>query len=396
MDDATGTNTPQMQAGPNLSARHRKSKLFRYICMVSTSVGVIMLALLLLDVFTDASGWIESRIDRDPRMFERIMEQDAEFAARAEEQAPALFKKIEAKLKSRHRAAERDGRVLTAADEAQIRADVLHSEYSQDEAYFEQFAMKPTTRDRMAVVWAICGDLLTNFPSRHPSKAGLKSAIVGSIWLLALTALFAIPIGISAAVYLEEFAAKNRVNRFIEVNIANLAGVPSIVYGILGLAVFVRGADLGRSVLAGAATMSLLILPVIIIAAREALKAVPDSLRASAFALGGTRWQVTQHHVLPAALPGILTGVILAMSRAIGETAPMIMIGALSYVAFVPRGPMDDFTVLPIQIFNWIAMPQEEFHMLGACGILVLLTILLLMNATAIYIRHRAQKEIRW
>jgi len=387
MDSHAGNKTPQMQAGPNLSARHLKSRIFRYICMVSTSVGVIMLALLLLDVFTDAAGWIASRVDRDPRMFERIFERDAEFAARAEEQVPSLFSKVEAKQKSRHRAAERDGRVLTAADEEQIRLEVLHSEYSQDETYFQQFEMEPTSGDRLAVALGIVGDLLTDFPSRHPSKAGLKSAIVGSIWLLALTALFAIPIGISSAVYLEEFAAKNRVNRFIEVNIANLAGVPSIVYGILGLAVFVRGADFGRSVL---------VLPVIIIAAREALKAVPDSLRASAFALGGTRWQVTQHHVLPAALPGILTGVILAMSRAIGETAPMIMIGALSYVAFVPRGPMDDFTVLPIQIFNWIAMPQEEFHMLGACGILVLLTILLLMNATAIFIRHRAQKEIRW
>ncbi|HES58426.1 MAG TPA: ABC transporter permease subunit, partial [Firmicutes bacterium] len=167
-------------------------------------------------------------------------------------------------------------------------------------------------------------------------------------------------------------------------------------YGLLALGLFVYAFSLGETILTAGLTLALLILPVIIIAAREALKAVPDSLRASAFALGGTRWQVTQHHVLPAALPGILTGVILAMSRAIGETAPMIMIGALSYVAFVPRGPMDDFTVLPIQIFHWIAMPQEEFHMLGACGILVLLTILLLMNATAIFIRHRAQKEIRW
>jgi phosphate transport system permease protein len=364
--------------------------------MVSTSVGVIMLAMLLIDVATDSFGWVGSRIDRDPRMFLRMYEGNPQFAEQAQATDPGLFSKMEAKLKSRERSAERDGRTLSAVDHEEIREDVLQSEYSRDEKYFEQFGMVPTAGDRLAIGWAIFSDFLTAFPSRHPSKAGIKSAIVGSIWLLALTALFAIPIGISAAVYLEEFAAKNRLNRFVEVNIANLAGVPSIVYGILGLAVFVRGADLGRSVLAGAATMSLLILPVIIIAAREALKAVPDSLRASAFALGGTRWQVTQHHVLPAALPGILTGVILAMSRAIGETAPMIMIGALSYVAFVPQGPMDDFTVLPIQIFNWIAMPQEEFHMLGACGILVLLTILLLMNATAIFIRHRAQKELRW
>lgn len=234
---------------------------------------------------------------------------------------------------------------------------------------------------------------LNSFPSRFPEKAGIKSALVGTLWLVSFTALIAIPTGVLAAIYLEEYAPKNRLTHFIEINIANLAGVPSIVFGILGLAIFVRFFGLGRSVIAGALTMSLLILPVIIIAAKEAIRSVPNSLRLAAFALGATRWQVIRAHVLPSALPGILTGIILALSRAIGETAPLIMIGALTFVAFLPESPMDEFTALPIQIFNWTARPQETFHELAAGGIIVLLAVLLLMNAVAVYIRYRGSKK---
>lgn len=236
---------------------------------------------------------------------------------------------------------------------------------------------------------------LTEFPSRFPEQAGIKSALWGTVWLITLTAGFSIPVGVAAAIYLEEFSPKNRLSQLIEVNIGNLAGVPSIVYGILGLVLFVRFLALGRSVLAGSLTMTLLILPVIIIAAREALRAVPDSIRQAAFALGATRWQAVSAQVLPVALPGILTGVILALSRAIGETAPLVMIGALTYVAFVPEGPMDAFTALPIQIFNWASRPQEDFHQLAAAGIIVLLATLLLMNATAVWIRQRAERTGR-
>jgi phosphate transport system permease protein len=235
-------------------------------------------------------------------------------------------------------------------------------------------------------------DFLANFPSRFPDQAGIKSALWGTVWLISLTALFSVPIGVAAAIYLEEFASHTKINSFIEINIANLAGVPSIVYGILGLAIFVRWFALQRSVLAGSLTMTLLILPVIIMASREAVRAVPDSIRHAAFALGATRWQMVRHHVLPSALPGILTGVILAMSRAIGETAPLIMIGALTYVAFVPEGPLDPFTALPIQIFNWASRPQQDFHQLAAAGIIVLLVVLLAMNAAAIIIRQRSQR----
>ena len=236
-------------------------------------------------------------------------------------------------------------------------------------------------------------DFLTSFPSRFPEKAGILAGLAGTLWLVTLTAAIAIPIGVLAAVYLEEYAKPGRVSTFITINIANLAGVPSIVYGIIGLAIFVRFLGLDRSVLAGAMTMSLLILPVIIIASREAIKAVPSSLRQVAFALGATRWQVTRDHVLPQAMPGILTGVILALSRAIGETAPLIMIGALTYIAFVPEGPMDEFTALPIQIYNWTSRPQEAFHELASAGIIVLLLVLLIMNATAVWIRYRGSKN---
>ena len=236
---------------------------------------------------------------------------------------------------------------------------------------------------------------LSDFPSRFPAKAGIHSALIGTLWLISLTALFSVPIGIGAGLYLEEFTKKNRIRQFVDLNISNLAGVPSIVYGMLGLVIFVRWFELNQSVLAGSLTMSLLILPVIIISTREALRAVPNTIRQAAFALGATRWQTIYAHVLPAAFPGILTGIILALSRAIGETAPLIMIGALTYVAFVPDGPMDDFTALPIQIFNWASRPQQQFHELAAAGILVLLFVLLLMNSIAVFIRHRLEKKSR-
>lgn len=239
-------------------------------------------------------------------------------------------------------------------------------------------------------------DFLTRFPSRFPHKAGIKSALWGSIWVISFTAMISMPVGVGAAIYLEEFAKKGRFSTIVDINIANLAGVPSIVYGLLGLALFVRGLKLDRSVLSGALTLSLLILPIIVIASREALRAVPGSIRHAAFALGATRWQAVRSHVLPSAMPGILTGVILALSRAIGETAPLIMIGALTYVAFTPQGPMDSFTTMPIQIFNWASRPQEEFHELAAAGIIVLLLMLLSMNAVAVAIRQYFDSKHRW
>jgi phosphate transport system permease protein len=238
-------------------------------------------------------------------------------------------------------------------------------------------------------------DFLTSPPSALPTIAGIEPALMGTVWLMALCALFIIPVGVATAVYLEEYADNTRWwNRLIEVNIQNLAAVPSIVYGILGLAFIVRPPlQLGRVVLAGALTLGLLVLPVVIIAAREAIRAVPPSIREGSLALGATQWQTIRRQVLPAAVPGIATGVILALSRAIGETAPLIVVGAATFVAFNPSGLGSAFTALPIQIFNWISQPQTDFKLKAAAAILVLLAILMVMNSAAIYLRNRFEKK---
>ncbi|MCH7511252.1 MAG: phosphate ABC transporter permease PstA [Chloroflexi bacterium] len=234
-------------------------------------------------------------------------------------------------------------------------------------------------------------DFINSFPSRRPEDAGIKAALWGTIWMISITAAFAIPIGVGAAIYLEEYAPRNWMTRVIQTNISNLAGVPSIVYGMLGLTLFVRAMELDRSVLAGSLTLALLVLPIVIVASQEALRAVPNSIREAAYAVGASRWQVVSRQVVPVALPGILTGIILALSRAIGETAPLIMIGALLFVPFTPSGPLDRFTVLPIQIFNWSSRPQPEFQENAAAGIIVLMVVLLSMNAVAIFLRNRFQ-----
>ncbi|MGH7470913.1 MAG: phosphate ABC transporter permease PstA [Longimicrobiales bacterium] len=236
-------------------------------------------------------------------------------------------------------------------------------------------------------------DFLNGMPSRRAARAGIKPALVGSIWTLVLTALIAFPLGVGTAIWLEEYAPTNRFTRLVQTNIANLAGVPSIVYGILGLALFVRLLAMGRSILAGAFTLALLILPVIIIASQEAIKAVPNSHRLGAYALGATRWETVRHHVIPQAMPGILTGTILALSRAIGEAAPMIMIGAVAFTSFVPTGPLDEFSVVPIQIYDWVSRPQTAFHEIAAAASIVLLIALLTLNATAILLRNRYSRR---
>ena len=251
----------------------------------------------------------------------------------------------------------------------------------------------------IADVWSdgagrLSWQFLTSFPSRRPEEAGIWHALAGSVWVIVLTALLAAPIGVAAAIYLEEYGGRSVFARIIEINITNLAAVPSIIYGLLGLGLFVRMMAMGRSVLAGASTLALLVLPVIILSTREALRAVPPSIREGSYALGATKWQTVWYQVLPVALPGILTGMILALSRAIGETAPLISIGALTFVAFAPDSVWSPFTVLPIQIFNWVSRPQLDFRTNAAAGILVLLVLLLAMNAAAIWLRDRFQKKL--
>lgn len=239
-------------------------------------------------------------------------------------------------------------------------------------------------------------DLLTSLPSRRAARAGILTAWAGTLWILVLSALIAFPLGIAAGIYLEEYAKKTKLADFLEINIANLAGVPSIIYGLLGLELFVRFMHLGPVLLVGALTLSLLILPIVIVTTREAIKAVPRTIRDGSFALGASKWQTVWNQVLPASFGGILTGVILALSRAVGEAAPLIVIGALAYVPFVPKTPMDEFTVLPIQIFNWTSRPQAAFLTNAAAAIIVLLLITFLLNGIAVYLRHRQQKKIKW
>ncbi|PFG13910.1 phosphate ABC transporter permease PstA [Bacillus sp. es.036] len=233
-----------------------------------------------------------------------------------------------------------------------------------------------------------------NFASRFPEKAGIKAAFFGTLWMMAVIAPVALTIGVGTAIYLEEYAKKNKFTTFIQINISNLAGVPSIVFGLLGLTVFVRMLEMGRSVLAGGLTMSLLILPIIVVAAQEAVRSVPKELREASYAMGATKWQTIKKVVLPAAIPGILTGGILALSRAIGETAPLLMIGALTFVAYLPENFLSGFTVMPIQIFNWTSRPQTEFHDVAAAGIIVLLAMLLIMNSIAVLIRNKFSKRL--
>ncbi len=237
---------------------------------------------------------------------------------------------------------------------------------------------------------------LSSFPSRKPEIAGILSPLVGSAWLMFLTAIIAIPLGVGAALYLEEYARPGKLTSIIEINISNLAGVPSIIYGLLGLELFVRAMRLERSLLAGAATLALLVLPIVIMSSREALRTVPSSLREAAYGLGADKWQTLRRVVLPMAMPGVLTGIILSLARAIGETAPLITIGALTYIAFLPDSIRSPFTALPIQIFNWVSRPQSGFHANAAAGIVVLLVLMLIMNGIAIWLRMRLQRRVNW
>ncbi|MBK6879818.1 MAG: phosphate ABC transporter permease PstA [Elusimicrobia bacterium] len=250
---------------------------------------------------------------------------------------------------------------------------------------------------------------LSNFPSRFPDKAGILSAWVGTAIVMFVTALSAVPLGVAAGVYLEEYAPKNRLTSLIEINIANLAGVPSIVYGLMALGIFVYKFNLGQSVITAGLTLALLILPIVIMATRESIRAIPSSIREAAFAVGATKWQMVRHHILPYSAGGILTGVIIGLSRAIGESAPLITVGALTFIAFLPPSPVtgsfpfinfewlkSPYTVLPIQLFNWVSRPQKAFHLNAAAAGLVLMTMTLAMNGLAIAIRYRFRKRIKW
>lgn len=237
-------------------------------------------------------------------------------------------------------------------------------------------------------------DFITNYASRFPEQSGILSPLMGTLWVVGLTALMVIPIGLGTAIYLEEFAEDNFITRMINLNISNLAGVPSVIYGLLGLAIFVQlMLDGQRAIIAGSLTMTLLVLPIVIIASQEAIRAVPSGYRDAAFSMGATRWQVVKSIVIPQAIPSVMSGIILALSRAVGESAPILVISALIFLTYIPTNPMDRFTVLPLQIFTWASQPQHEFRSIASAGIIVLLIVLLSMNSIAIYIRSRTQSR---
>ena len=236
-------------------------------------------------------------------------------------------------------------------------------------------------------------EFFMNFGSRFPEKAGINAALIGSLWMMAVVAPVSLIFGVGSAIYLEEYAKKSKINDFIRMNIANLAGVPSVVFGLLGLTIFVRALALGNSILAAGYTMSLLILPVIIVASQEAIRAVPKHLREASYGMGATKWQTIVKIVLPSAIPGILTGGILALSRAIGETAPLVVIGIPVIIQFLPENLLSQFTAMPMQIFDWAKRPQEEFQYVASAGIIVLMILLLLMNSIAVFIRNKFQKR---
>ena len=420
--DSPAIATPDAQTRRiqrRLAQRHRQTRQFAMLCWFSTWIGLVILVVLLIAVCRNGVGYFWGRTDTNPHLMRRMVAADPGLLERGEELAwgfgeaftpldetefaPTPGMSVEDAARLRQKLS------IARASKFQDQQTILVDLKKEDPEAFAALGIRPSFIQRVEMLGSNVAQFFTSFPSRNPENAGIKSAVAGTLWMIVITALLAIPIGVASAIYLEEYARQNRLSRFVEVNIANLAGVPSIVYGLLGLTLFVGYFNFMRArypdsdlfvnpnnIMAGSLTMTLLILPVIIISAREAIKAVPSSLRQAAYGVGGTRWQVVRYHVLPAAIPGIITGVILSLSRAIGETAPLITIGALTYVAFLPEHIFSGFTVLPIQIYNWVSRPQKEFHDLAAAGIVVLILVLLAMNTLAVLIRHRAERNLKW
>lgn len=404
-----------------LKRRHAASNIFAWVCRISTWMALIILLVLLISVAgrVNHTGGISVYIDGDMP-------------------AEAKLAEVESLLRSHpqivgaNRNVDRSGNIslyLDVADLSEVTPEIRYEDIKND---LDQQCLEldgvTMSMDSSEPITGWTWGFLTNYPSTlYPEKAGILIGIWGSIWLVLLTGMIAVPLGMGAAVYLEEYAGDGWMTRIIKLNLSNLAGVPSIVYGILGFAVFVRffgkklmlpGTDiqilpLGPTVLTGALTLALLILPIIIVATQEALKAIPDSIRTSSVALGATKWQTIRYQILPAGLPGIATGVILALSRALGETAPIVVIGVLAFTRTTPGEietpmdlirnptqiadvPFDTFATLPIQIYGWVSDSRPEFAAQAARGILVLLIVLLTINSVAIYIRNHYQKKLMW
>lgn len=399
----------------NVAARQRVGKIWQWILFASTAVGIVVLAVLLLTIINESFGVVAVQRAVDPAtLSDRPLEELAqeELVVLVEDN---LSSRILRRLEREQPLAERSQEDLLGIIEVEILKEEVVGSWPLHQALFDRAAIETEVAEKFPraelqfTSW-VNFEFLTRPMSSVPALAGVRSAVLGSLWVILITMLVAFPVGIGAAIYLEEYAADNRLNRIIQTNINNLAGVPSIIYGMLGLAIFVRVLEAftsgslfgladsttanGRTILSAGLTMALLILPIIIISAQESIKAVPNSIRQASYGLGATKWQTVWNHVLPMALPGILTGTILAMSRAIGETAPLIVVGASTFIVTDPEGPFSKFTVLPIQIYNWTSRPQDQFRDIAAAAIIVLLVILLSLNATAVLLRNHFRRSL--
>ncbi|HEX9386131.1 MAG TPA: phosphate ABC transporter permease PstA [Anaerolineales bacterium] len=400
----------------NLSARNRRGVLWQILFLASTIVGIIALIALMLNIINGAFGYVayEAKVDPDTLAVDGIPVQD-----QSKEQLMALlqstlssgaFNKLENDKSFESRSREE---VYQLVIDRIIRPQIvgvwnLWPSLTQADEIRATVAKDHPKAELDFISWLTPG-FIARPQTSEPLTAGVRTAILGSLWTILFTILLAFPIGVGAAIYLEEYASDNWLNRIIQTNINNLAGVPSIIYGILGLAIFVRTLEpltsgkifglvdpttaSGRTVLSGGLTLGLLVLPIIIINAQEAIRAVPRSLRNASFGVGATKWQTVWSHVLPTAIPGILTGTILAVSRAIGETAPLVVVGASTAISFDPNSPFSKFTTLPMQIYQWTSRPQDEFRSLAAAAILVLLVLLLSLNASAVLLRNRFSRR---
>jgi phosphate transport system permease protein len=400
-----------------LQARHRRGRFWHLVFRASTLVGIVALIVLLLNIVNSAFGYVAIENEIPPEelaingiSLERLHQTDLIWILE-EHVSAGLFRRLESEMPWEERSREE---VYNLVMERVVSPTVVDTWSLQKSLFARKQILAEAEEKYPNATLEFRSWLTPNFistpQSPDPERAGVRTAILGSLWTIAITILFAFPLGVGAAIYLEEYAGDTPINRLIQTNINNLAGVPSIIYGMLGLAIFVRALEPftsgaafglvddpttanGRTIISAGMTLGLLILPLIIINAQEAIKAVPNSLRQASYGMGATRWQTVWHHVLPNAIPGILTGTILAISRAIGETAPLVVVGASTFITFDPNGPFSKFTTLPIQIYQWTARPQDEFRNIAAAAILVLLVLLLSMNAIAILLRNRYARE---
>lgn len=413
---STATNSPFEQTSnenfkSNLPERKQRGTVGRVLFFSSMVIAMIALASLLYNVSIESFGLVAVQYENAPATLSdqplETLSKEELMVILEENISAGLFRRFNRDEPFEERTQES---VLGLVHERVVAEEVVAS-YPLNEALFNRSAIEAEVAEKhpdARLVWKswLTWDFLTKPMSSTAWLAGVRTALFGSLWMILITMLFAVPIGLGAAIYLEEYATDTLLNRIIQSNINNLAGVPSIIYGMLGLAIFVRALETvtsgaafgvvgnnGRTILSASLTMALLILPIIIISSQEAIRAVPRSLRLASYGLGATKWQTIWHHILPYALPSILTGTILAMSRAIGETAPLIVVGASTFIVTDPTGPFSNFTALPIQIYNWTSRPQAEFRDIAAAAILVLLALLLTLNASAILLRNRYSQK---